>query len=108
MKARAATTSSHASPRTAWRVSNWYPGAAPITPCPGCLTANELVKRFHTRMPVILTPDRYAGWLAHDTPAAELLAKLVPLPAGAMEAEKLAPVVNNVRNDGPEFLTPAA
>jgi putative SOS response-associated peptidase YedK len=59
-------------------------------------------------MPVILTPDRYAGWLAHATPVAELLGMLVSLPAEGMEAVRLAPVVNSVRNDGPECLTPAA
>jgi putative SOS response-associated peptidase YedK len=59
-------------------------------------------------MPAILAPDNYEGWLEHDTHGARLLAMLNPFPAGQMEVVKLTPIVNNVRNDGPECLTPAA
>jgi putative SOS response-associated peptidase YedK len=70
--------------------------------------ANELVKPFHHRMPAILAPEDYAGWLEHDVHEARLLAMLAPFPADQMEAMKLTPLVNNVKNDGPECLTPAA
>jgi putative SOS response-associated peptidase YedK len=39
---------------------------------------------------------------------AELFRLLAPFPPELMEAVWLAPVVNSVRNDGPECLTPAA
>jgi putative SOS response-associated peptidase YedK len=37
-----------------------------------------------------------------------LLAMLDPFPADQMEVVKLTPLVNNVKNDRPECLTPAA
>jgi putative SOS response-associated peptidase YedK len=84
-------------------------GRPPLATCTIITTAaNELVRPFHTRMPVILPPDRYTAWLAHDTPRADVLGMLRPLPPELIEVVKLAPVANNVKNDGPECLTPAA
>ena len=84
-------------------------GRPPLVTC-AIITvpANPLVKPFHDRMPAILAPDQYAGWLEHDAPPAALLAMLAPFPAELMEAVKLTPTANSVRNDGPECLTPAA
>ena len=59
-------------------------------------------------MPVILHPEQYAGWLDHGTPIPDALAMLVPFPGALMEAVRLGPAVNNVRNEGPQCLEPAA
>jgi hypothetical protein len=32
-------------------------------------------------MPVLHSPDSYTGWLAQDTPRADILGMLVPLPS---------------------------
>ena len=66
------------------------------------------MKPFDHRMPAILAPEHYEVWLEHDTHEARLLAMLTPFPADRMEVVRLTPLVNNVKNDGPECLTPAA
>jgi putative SOS response-associated peptidase YedK len=84
-------------------------GRPPLVTC-AIITvpANALVKPFHDRMPAVLAPEDYAAWLEHDTPPAALLAMLAPFPADRMEAVRLTPTANSVKNDGPECLTPAA
>jgi putative SOS response-associated peptidase YedK len=61
--------------------------------------------RVHDRMPLILPPERWAGWLAGGGDAA---AQLAPLSAEALAGIELRPVrpdVGNVRNNGPELIT---
>jgi putative SOS response-associated peptidase YedK len=64
--------------------------------------------RLHDRMPVVLDPDRWAAWLdpaVDDEPTVrELLASPGP---GRFVAYPVTTLVNTVRNDGPELLTPA-
>lgn len=59
----------------------------------------------HHRMPLLLSPDRWAAWLDPDAPPA---AGLLDPPPGELVADlELRPVstrVNNVRNQGPELL----
>jgi putative SOS response-associated peptidase YedK len=69
---------------------------------------NEVVRPFHDRMPAILLPGQYDLWLHGDTPTVELLRALAPLPAEQLEEVRVGPAVNNVANDGPECLAPAA
>lgn len=65
----------------------------------------------HERMPMMLTPDRWAAWL---DPAPEDRAALLDLlePAlstagsGALVAQPVSPLVSNVRNNGPELVAP--
>ena len=72
-------------------------------------SANATLAAVHDRMPVILDgPEEWADWLdraAHDTDALRHL--LRPSPDDTVELVAVGPAVGNVRNDGPELLTPA-
>jgi putative SOS response-associated peptidase YedK len=71
--------------------------------------SNEDVAAIHGRMPVVLPEDAWATWL--DTELAdpgELQGLLVPAPDGSVELYPVHPLVNNVRNDGPELIEPLA
>ena len=63
---------------------------------------NELQGKYHNRMPVILSPNDYSAWLdpAND-PAAYLFA---PFPSEEMIEMAVNPIVNNLRNQGPECI----
>ncbi|WP_026413806.1 SOS response-associated peptidase [Actinomadura oligospora] len=65
--------------------------------------------RIHDRMPMVVTPDRWDAWLdpALTTPD-EVRSLLVPAMAGTMDAYPVAPLVGNVRNNGPQLIEPAA
>jgi putative SOS response-associated peptidase YedK len=70
---------------------------------------NDLARQVHDRMPVIVSPDHHRHWLdaaASGTNGAS--AYLGPFPAAEMAAIPIGTFVNNVRNQGPECLTPAA
>jgi putative SOS response-associated peptidase YedK len=67
--------------------------------------ANEVVAPLHDRMPVVLPRVAWATWL--DTEHAdmgELDALLQPAPPDHLEVFAVQPLVNNVRNDGPELV----
>jgi putative SOS response-associated peptidase YedK len=66
---------------------------------------NELMARYHNRMPVILRPDDEADWLdpaANDPLALERFYE--PFPADLMEGRPANPRVNNTRNEGPDLI----
>lgn len=63
--------------------------------------ANALVARLHDRMPLIMAPEDYDAWLT-----AESKALPPPVPAEAMRAYPVSPLVSNVRNDVPACLDP--
>ncbi len=69
---------------------------------------NEFMARIHDRMPAVIGPEAWALWL-DPTPrdAGELLALLEPRDDIALEAYAVLPLVNSVRNDGPDLLLPA-
>ena len=69
--------------------------------------ANSVMARFHHRMPVILAPEDYDGWLDPDTPAGELTALLRPAPEDWLEAYPVSRRVNDPRFDDPLILEPA-
>lgn len=61
--------------------------------------------QIHPRMPLMLTPDRWAQWLdPARTDVASLRALLTPPPEGLMRAYAVSTAVSNVRNNGPELL----
>jgi putative SOS response-associated peptidase YedK len=62
--------------------------------------ANEKMRAVHDRMPVILPPERYAGWLDG------LEAPLQPCPPGAIEIRRVSRAVINARNDAPGLIEP--
>jgi putative SOS response-associated peptidase YedK len=66
---------------------------------------NDLMARFHNRMPVILRPDDEAEWLdpeATDPIALERFYE--PFPVDLMEHRPANPRVNNTRNEGPDLI----
>jgi len=69
-------------------------------------TANNLVRKVHDRMPVVLHPAQYDAWLADESPEDFLLQLLAPYPADEMEAFRVSREVNSPRNDIPACLQP--
>jgi putative SOS response-associated peptidase YedK len=63
--------------------------------------ANSLVAPLHDRMPLILAPEDHDAWLAAETGS---LPHAVP--AEAMVAYPVSPLVSNAKNDVPACLTP--
>jgi putative SOS response-associated peptidase YedK len=64
--------------------------------------------KVHDRMPLILPPDRWSSWLAGG---GDPIAMLQPMPVAgldAIEIRAVRPDVGNVRNNGPELITPPA
>ena len=70
---------------------------------------NEFMRDIHSRMPVVIPRDRWAAWL-DPTPRdpGELQALLQPSDDLSLAAYPVPPLVNNVRNDGPELVAPLA
>lgn len=68
--------------------------------------ANELVGKYHDRMPVILSPNDYAVWLDPANDPERLRYLFEPLPASALSDTKVSPVVNNARSDTPDCIEP--
>jgi putative SOS response-associated peptidase YedK len=64
------------------------------------------LRRVHDRMPLILPPERWAGWLAGGGDPAELLQPMTEGELAAIEMRPVGPAVGNVRNNGPELLDP--
>ncbi|NIP73339.1 MAG: SOS response-associated peptidase [Gammaproteobacteria bacterium] len=86
---------------------HWQDRAGPgLDSCTIIVTQpNELVRRLHDRMPVILAPENYERWLdpARQDPDG-LLPLLRPYPAKRMEAHRVGRAVNNPANEGPELI----
>jgi putative SOS response-associated peptidase YedK len=71
--------------------------------------ANDWMRSLHTRMPVILQGEALELWLDPSVTEREpVQAVLVPPPDDALVAHEVSTQVNNVRNDGPELIQPAA
>ncbi|OLT18228.1 hypothetical protein BJF79_17340 [Actinomadura sp. CNU-125] len=65
--------------------------------------------RIHDRMPMVVEPDRRDAWLDPAlTDPDRVRSLLVPAMAGTMDAFPVSKAVNNVRNNGPELVAPAA
>jgi putative SOS response-associated peptidase YedK len=68
---------------------------------------NEVVGKFHNRMPVILNKEDEAEWLNPDIVEPEqLLPLLKPYPASEMEEWQVGDAARNPRNDSPELIKP--
>ena len=74
----------------------WSRGAEPVESCTILTTsANALVRPFHDRMPVILSPNDYNAWLDPKTTDAATLSYLFePCPVDELTAYPVNPVVN--------------
>ncbi len=86
----------------------------PIESCTILTTAaSDFVAKFHDRMPVILRPEDYAGWLGEieGEPLAGDLARLKalcrPYPSELTIAYAVSKRVSSPRNDDPRCLEPA-
>ncbi|MFZ5497260.1 MAG: SOS response-associated peptidase [Verrucomicrobiota bacterium] len=69
---------------------------------------NELVGRYHDRMPLILPESRLARWL-DPTPMEqpEFMKFAQSYPAVEMQEREISDFANNVKHEGPECLAPA-
>lgn len=70
-------------------------------------SANRAVEPIHDRMPVILSADDEAAWLAPTSNAEHLVGLLAPLPDDHTAVRPVGSAVNDARYDGPECLEPA-
>lgn len=71
--------------------------------------ANEAIADLHDRMPVILPASAWDAWLDPGLDDLDLLSGLlVPVPAAAIASYEVNADVNNVRNQGPQLIEPAA
>jgi len=87
----------------------WAKGAAPVESCSIITTeANEATRHLHERMPVILDPSHFAAWLDPLTPALALHELLRPCTPERIATHPVAPLVGNVKNEGPELVAPVA
>jgi putative SOS response-associated peptidase YedK len=70
---------------------------------------NDLVRRIHDRMPVILSRSDAEVWLDPRVTEPERLAPLLrPYPAAEMKGTPVSPRVNSVMNDDPGCIEPVA
>ncbi len=68
--------------------------------------ANDLIKDFHDRMPVILDPDHYASWLESEKTVVKEAQKLLKPHPGPFEARPVSKSVNSPSNDHPSLIEP--
>jgi putative SOS response-associated peptidase YedK len=69
-------------------------------------TANEQMSALHERMPVILEPADWPGWLGETE--VDPVTLLHPSPEGVLRMWPIDRGVGSVRNDGPQLLTEVA
>lgn len=62
--------------------------------------ANASVRSIHDRMPVIIAPEHYAGWLHGEE------GLLRPAPAGLIRCYPVSPAVNRAANESPGLIAP--
>lgn len=71
-------------------------------------TANDLMRRLHDRMPVILFHDSFEIWLSDVSDPTTMLTPLMrPCPSEELTMAPVSRRVNSVRFDDPECLAPA-
>jgi len=67
--------------------------------------ANQLIRPIHDRMPVILDERTAEDWMnRNEADPRRLKRLLVPAPEGKLVITPASPLVNSVKNDGPELL----
>ncbi|MFU8772379.1 MAG: SOS response-associated peptidase [Anaerolineales bacterium] len=88
---------------------NWYsPDGSKVLSCTIITTSpNNLVERFHNRMPAILSSEVYSDWLEPgDVEYSSLRKLLKPYPDDDMIAFPVSRLVNSPDNDVPECIQP--
>jgi putative SOS response-associated peptidase YedK len=93
-------------PRAWWTTCTVITTAAETTPLAGFDGEGpRALADIHPRMPLMLTPDRWASWLdPATTDEDEIRALLTAPPPGLMRAYPVGTGVSNVRNNGPDLL----
>ena len=66
--------------------------------------ANDYLKEFHDRMPVILNQSDESKWLDHNTPTEELQNIMLPRDDNRLEAYEVSKLVNAPRNNSEECI----
>ncbi len=69
-------------------------------------TPNATIASLHDRMPVVLPPEAWSAWLDPETDLRALRPLLEPDDRIELAIHPVGPLVNNVRNDGPQLLEP--
>lgn len=89
--------------------SLWRDGARSLVTCTVVTTAARgALAEIHDRMPLVLPPHRWEGWLADRAEATEIVATVdEPFLAG-LEIRPVGPAVGDVRNNGPDLITRVA
>jgi putative SOS response-associated peptidase YedK len=85
----------------------WSMSGAEVLTC-SIVTTAALggLARVHDRMPLILPEQRWDDWLAGGGEPDELLRPMPVAALDAIEIRAVRPDVGNVRNNGPELITP--
>jgi putative SOS response-associated peptidase YedK len=65
---------------------------------------NAFMTSIHNRMPVVVPPASWSRWLSSATDVSELRPMLEPSDEWALDAYPVPPLVNSVRNNGPELV----
>ena len=83
----------------------WDKHGEPVESCTILTTdANELMRPIHERMPVIVQPEQYGLWLDPRSQDTEKLVELLrPYPSTGMLAYPVSTLVNNPKNDLPQW-----
>lgn len=86
----------------------WRPGDGPWLVTCAIITrqAVDSIGHIHDRMPVSVPREHWDAWLDPGFTDAEGVRALVADAPEPLDAVKVAPLVNNVRNDGPELIVP--
>jgi putative SOS response-associated peptidase YedK len=65
---------------------------------------NQTMATIHDRMPVLLAPGSWDDWLADTEDLSTIEGLMVPAPDEVLTMHPVSPMVNSVRNNGPELL----
>ena len=83
--------------------ASWLWTAAIIT-----TTAPDELGEIHDRMPMVISPASWTDWLdPGNTDVADVRALLAPAASTGLTSYPVAPLVNSVRNNGPELIEQA-
>jgi putative SOS response-associated peptidase YedK len=63
---------------------------------------SKFAAQFHDRMPLVLAPNTWEGWLQGDPDTAASLLK--PATEDVLTSQPVSKAVGNVKNNGPELL----
>jgi putative SOS response-associated peptidase YedK len=84
------------------------PGAWLTTATIITTSAPDELGQIHDRMPMVITPDRWADWLNPDNDdPADLQSLLAPATSAGLATRAVSTEVNSVRHNGPQLIAPA-